>query len=257
MAVDSSLMPLNETDKAWIRTEIQAGHKRAGLGVLTGFIKDWSGTGAAITILVVFFTQWTAYTEFRVHTADRLDAIESSLRTIQASSAPKKVLGELASLTPANLAKNLSALRVVAEQPVEEVRPSKANLHAISQDLLRIDSKTPDYWPAVLQFVNFATSASSPNVPPRGSQVNAFISDSGGMVIPPHGVYQLAGRISNIKFVNSRIIFSPQGATLTGVLFTNCVFEFPNELEDPQGNLKAVGRTLLASDFKEAYVSGL
>ena len=98
-------MPLNETDKAWIRQEIQAAHKRAGWSKLTGFVKDWFGAGAAITIIVLFFNQMNAYTEFRVHTNDRLEVIEKALLTIQASSAPKKVLSELASLPPISLGK--------------------------------------------------------------------------------------------------------------------------------------------------------
>jgi hypothetical protein len=43
-------MPLNEADRAWIRQEIQSAHKRLGIGKLTGFIKDWSGTGAAAAV---------------------------------------------------------------------------------------------------------------------------------------------------------------------------------------------------------------
>ncbi len=78
-------MPLNATDKAWITLEIQNALKRKGWGKLTGFLKDWSGAGAAITILVLFFTQWTGYIEFRTKTGDRLDAIEKILPQISAS----------------------------------------------------------------------------------------------------------------------------------------------------------------------------
>jgi hypothetical protein len=78
-------MPLNETDKSWIREQIQLATKRQGWGKLTGFLKDWSGAGAAITILVFFFTQYTTYVEFRTRTSDRLDAIERALPWISAN----------------------------------------------------------------------------------------------------------------------------------------------------------------------------
>jgi hypothetical protein len=83
--ITEASMPLNQTDKAWITLEIQNALRRKGWGRLTGFLKDWSGAGAAIAILVLFFTQWTAYVEFRTKTGDRLDAIEKVLPQISAS----------------------------------------------------------------------------------------------------------------------------------------------------------------------------
>ena len=76
-------MPLNETDKAWIRQEIQSAHKRRGFGKFTGFIKDWGGTSAAGAIVILAFTQWGAYVEFRTHTGDRLDTIERTIHDQQ------------------------------------------------------------------------------------------------------------------------------------------------------------------------------
>lgn len=78
-------MPLNDTDKGWIRNEIQITHKRQGLGKLSGFFKDWSGFGAAIAILIFIFTQWGNYVEFRTRTSDRLDGLERDVHSLQRS----------------------------------------------------------------------------------------------------------------------------------------------------------------------------
>ena len=82
---DRNDMPLNETDKSWVRLEIQSAHKRHGLGKLTGFIKDWSGTSAAVAILILALTQWGNYVEFRTHTSDRLDGLERDVHSLQRS----------------------------------------------------------------------------------------------------------------------------------------------------------------------------
>jgi hypothetical protein len=78
-----SEMALNNTDKAWITLEIQTALKRKGWGKLTGFIKDWSGTGAAIGILIFMATQWGGYIEFRTGANLRLGNIEGRLGNIE------------------------------------------------------------------------------------------------------------------------------------------------------------------------------
>jgi len=82
----ASIMPLNETDKAWVRENVKAAHERNGWGKLTGAIKDWSGAGAAIAILILGVTQWTAYIEFRTQTNDRLSIIEKKVTTSELQS---------------------------------------------------------------------------------------------------------------------------------------------------------------------------
>ncbi len=79
-------MPLNETDKTWIRQEIQNALKRQGRGKVIGFIKDWSGIGGCVAILIFILLQWTAYVEFRTQTNDRLGVIEKGLTTLQLQS---------------------------------------------------------------------------------------------------------------------------------------------------------------------------
>jgi hypothetical protein len=149
-------MPLNETDKAWVRQTIRDAiadtHKISKWGKLTRFIKEWSGTSAAVAVLILFFTQWTGYIEFRTHTNDRLDTIESNLRTLLATQSPRKVLSELVKLPVGQLAKNLPALRKVSEQSPSEVGASPQQLKDVALNLSSVDQTAEDYWITTLKF---------------------------------------------------------------------------------------------------------
>jgi len=76
-------MPLNETDKAWVRETIREAHKSHGISRLTAFLKNWSGVGASVAILIFALTQWSAYVEFRTKTGDRLDQIDKTVDQIE------------------------------------------------------------------------------------------------------------------------------------------------------------------------------
>jgi hypothetical protein len=76
-------MALNETDKSWIRETITNANKAHGWGKLKRFIKEWSGAGAAIAILLFGFSQWSSYIEFRTQTNDRLNTIEGQLKSVR------------------------------------------------------------------------------------------------------------------------------------------------------------------------------
>ena len=65
---------------------IQNAQRTRGLGRLTRFLKEWSGAGAAVAIILAISTQWTGYVEFRTRTNDfrsdakqRLERIEERL----------------------------------------------------------------------------------------------------------------------------------------------------------------------------------
>jgi hypothetical protein len=271
--IDES-MPLNETDKAWIRQEIQAAHKSAGWGKLAALVKEWNGTGAAITILVLVFSQFKSYTEFRVHTNDRLDRvenrldrvedrldnIESALRTIQASSAPEKVLHELASLPPKDLGKNLLALRTVVEQPVNQVKPVAQTLQELRSNLIKVNKDSPDYWPTVLRFIEFASDSLATSAPPKGTPPNIKLRGdivSNGTVAPRHSVVLLdGGAYVNAKFQDSRIVFTNNPVTFRNVTFINCAFEFPTNVDQPPQFMQQAGHDLLASDLQMSYIAG-
>lgn len=249
-------MPLNDGDRAWIRQSIQDAHKRSGLGRLTGFIKDWSGTSAAVAILILAFTQWNTYTEFRVHTSDRLDAIDKTLLTLRASDSPAAVLTEISELSDQRFAANLPALQKVAEQRVEEVKPTPPILHTVARKLLVVDERSPNYWATVLQFIAFASSGLSPDVPPP-SGPRTIISRNIGLSLPKisHEVVELdGGELFNTTFENSRIIFTENPVKMVNVTFTNCVFELPVS-NNPNPYIQNASRSLLASTLKSASIS--
>src|ERR1017187_9731124 len=69
-------MPLNDSDRAWIRQEIRESHKRQGFAAITGFMKDWGGIFAAGGLIIFVFGQWGGYVDFRSNTRDRLETLE-------------------------------------------------------------------------------------------------------------------------------------------------------------------------------------
>ncbi|MBV9759826.1 MAG: hypothetical protein JO340_04610 [Acidobacteriaceae bacterium] len=200
--------------------------------------------------------------EFRTHTDDRLTAIESTLRTIQASQMPKKVLGELGMLNVTELAKNLPALRKVAEQPPSEVRPTETAVEAVAVKLRQVNENAPDYWPTVLQFIQFASAGLSPDVPPRNSPYVTKMDDvyisGGGMPLDGRVLILKNGRLENLAIRNSRIVFSGP-MVLINVTFINCAFdfEFPNESSQPLPSpyVRRTVQQLLASGIVSAHVS--
>jgi hypothetical protein len=257
---DDADMPLNENDRAWIRQEIQAAHQKKGLGKLGAFLKDWIPSGAAITILIWLFTQYSAYTEFRVHANDRLDQIEAQLRVLQAPSAPRKVLSELASLPPKSLEKNLSALRSVVQQPNDQFVPIPETLQNVRRNLTHVDQDSPDYWPTALEFIAFASNSLAPNAPPRGTPPTVILKGDvfQGAAFPRSSVVLLdGGALTNERFEDSRIIFTNTPVILRNVTFINCAFEFPTITNEPPRFMKEAGRDLLASNLQNSYIPGV
>jgi hypothetical protein len=147
-------MPLNATDKAWITLEIQNALKRKGWGKLTGFLKDWSGAGAAITILVLFFTQWTAYVEFRTKTTDRLETIENSLKQISRDTTKQSLVNH-AALPVAEFRATLPDLRTtVASALKQQVRVPSTVINGLQQKLVGAED-TPDFWLTAAEFISY------------------------------------------------------------------------------------------------------
>lgn len=88
------------------------------------------------------------YIEFRTHTNDRLDGIDTNLRLLLAAKEPKKVALELALLPPQELSKNLSALKVLSEQ-------SPTALGISNNDLTRIAAPMGDW--EILSIIKFSS----------------------------------------------------------------------------------------------------
>jgi hypothetical protein len=155
-------MPLNETDKAWIRQEIQAAHKRHGWGRLTGFIKDWSGAGAAAGILIFLATQWSGYIEFRTGTNIRLGNIEDSIKQIHRDLAPLQI-GAQASLPADSFQSSLPQLKSALSIAKKERLPvSPKVVSELQSNFLSANQGSPDFWPTVSEFISYRSDSTVP-----------------------------------------------------------------------------------------------
>jgi hypothetical protein len=258
-------MPINETDKGWIRQEINAVFdKRSGRGLLK-IIRDWSGTSAAVGILIFFITQWGNYTEFRTHTNDtltsigtHLEKIDNDLLEVRASQFPGDVLHEINGLPDTKFAKAFPALRKAAEAPIGETKLSQPLIGGISAKLLTTNNGVPDYWPTVLQFLEFASATVAPTkVPASGSMAQVFSravlsnDEFTGATVVLDG-----GAVRDTKFINCRVIFTDTPVQMERVLFINSVFELPVSAA-PSPYIQKASRLLLASDLKTVSISSL
>jgi hypothetical protein len=138
-------MPLNDADRAWIRQEIQAAHKRQGWGKLTGFIKDWSGASAAVGILIFLATQWSGYIEFRTGTNIRLQNIEDSIKLIRRELSPLQI-GALSSLPAEKFQATLPQLKsALSSAKKEQVPVSPKVLSELQSNFFKRQSRQPRF----------------------------------------------------------------------------------------------------------------
>ena len=254
-------MALTDTDKAWIRKQLRPGSDRRGLGRVGEFIKEWSGTGAVVAILIFLLTQWTSYVEFRTHTADRLDTVEAQLRDLRASRSPSKVLDEIAQVSPKAFEKNLPALRQVAQQPISEVKPKPVVLNEITYQLRLLNEGDPDYWPTVLRFIQFASAGLSPNAPlpgpPNLKFTNSFVEGPNVFGTIKSKIVRLdGGTLIDQTFENCRVIFTENPVHMKNVMFIGCAFELP-QVENPNPFLKSTTQKLLASNLSAVSIPSL
>jgi len=162
------IMALNDQDRAWIRETIQNAHKAHGLGVLMRFIKEWSGTGAAIAVILFALTQWTTYVEFRTTTNNRLDAIEKEGPKIEGRLS--NIEGQLirlnlenyASLAPDKFKSTLPDLSSSLKDAKKQgVSVSTGVLDDLQQKLIAAPEDSSGYWPAVAELVSYRSKASN------------------------------------------------------------------------------------------------
>ena len=220
-------MPLNDSDRAWIRQEIRKRHPG-----ITGFIKDWGGLGAAVAILVFMLAEWSSYIEFRTHTSDRLEAIEKKLTASE--------LQSQASVPQAVFEKTLPDLRsAVTNARKKDVRVSPAVIEDLRSKLLATSPSAPEFWPTVSEFVSYRSSVTSE--PPEQARkllteripncTDSLPKPMMMMVVGPKEVVQTRGVYENCRFV----LDSPsQDQTLNAILkgntplitFKNCLIEY-------------------------------
>jgi hypothetical protein len=179
-------MPLNDADRAWVKQEIQTAQRRHGLGKFTGFLKDWSGFGAFVAVLLLISTQWTAYVEFRTNTQDRLTTIEKNLTQL--------ALQKHASLSQESFEKSLGNLKeVVGMARKENLKVSPDVVESLQSKLADTRESTRDFWPTAASFVSYRsfaltnqairTSSSLPNCRDTTPKIGTFTqpATSGGV----------------------------------------------------------------------------
>lgn len=275
-------MKLRDEDKRWssgeVKTQIESAlvkvidsFKPHGVRRVTFWLREWGLAGIAIVVpltllgLLITVSIFAAYgikdnAKFQTHTEDRLDTIESELRTLEASQAPAKVLKELASLDTKHLAQNLPALRKVSEQPISEVSPPPMVLQQVVVRLQHVSESTEDYWPTLLRFIQFASRGLASRAPAPGSVPAMWldnVSVNGVNVVGPGSIVELrGGKLQNTTFTDSLIIFTTTPTKLINVRFVGCAFEFP-DLDEPSPSVKDYSRELLASGIQSATITGM
>ena len=189
----------------------------------------------------------------------QLAEIQGQLQLLRASQSPSKTLKEISTLDKQTFSASLPALRKIIEEPVAKIKPDQETLKLIVLRLRQTSETSPDYWPTVLQFIQFASSGLSPDVPSPGKPTYQ-IARNVGIVKMHHMFHEIilldGGELRDSDFHNCRIIFTIHPVQMFNVTFINCIFEMPT-VSAPNEYLQKAARILLASDFTEAFVPSL
>jgi hypothetical protein len=230
-------MPLNETDKAWVREYFKTTQERLGWGKLTGAIKDWGGAGAAAAILILAVTQWTAYVEFRTQTNDRLGIVEKKLTTSE--------LQSQVSLPQADFDKALPDIRsTVAAARKDRISVPPAVIEGLRSKLLASNSAAPDFWPTLSEFVSYRSALS--------------YHAAAATPTPPTSVYSFAKLVPDCtdslpKPMTVKEVLSPNEITQNRGLYENCRFVLDSVKQDQVLNTILRGNTPLIT-FKNCLI---
>jgi hypothetical protein len=234
-----------------------------GTKKFTNGLKGWAPLGAAVAIGLFVLSQYRDYREFRERTdtslktlTDVSSQIDARLHDIEITLARVSVksLDDAAASSPEILQHALPILRKqMGQEPKAEI--TSEAVQKIAATLEQVPETSPEYWPTVLQFIQFASTANAKNVPPPGSPLlritGSRIIGEGAFSPKDHVVLRFdGGEVGDITFQNSRIIFTEHPVKLHNVRFIDCFFEMPN-VERPNPYLQKAAKGLLASQFKE------
>lgn len=191
-------------------------------------------------------------------TQQTVEELRSQVLVLRAPQSPGPVLSELRTLNQKTFNRALAAVQKVAEQPASHVKPDLSTLQEITYKLRIADENSSDYWPAVLQFIQFASSAltSDNTVPPPGGPFTVMRgtncdNTTGHCLLISHQTILLdGGNIPNSIFDHCRIKFTQNPVGLSGVKFISCVFEMPITTA-PNPYLRNSVKILLASELSK------
>jgi len=170
-------------------------------------------------------------------------------------------LEQLSHLDQKTFEQSLWALRQAMEQPSSIPVADHETLPSIAGKLRQTSESTPEYWPAVLRFLQFASSrmakkAPSPGQPPKVLSDILYVGIMRGIREEGKTILFDGGTFGNSEFTNCRIIFTANPVQMQNVRFTNCVFEFP-PTDPPSPYIRKVSHTLLSSDLHSILIASL
>jgi hypothetical protein len=177
------------------------------------------------------------------------------------ASPPAATLQQISALDQKPFEQSLRQLQHAVEQASPRPMANWQTLNAITGKLRRTPESAPDYWPAVLRFIQFASSRMALKAPPPGQQPRVLSEIlSGGLMrgIREDGKTILLdeGDLGNGEFVNCRVIFTQNPVRLQNASFRGCVFELP-VTDKPSPFLQKVSRLLLASNPRSVSIPSL
>jgi len=209
---------------------------------------------------VVLIAACLAMVGYRIWIGNRMVQTGTNRAQVEAD-LPGFTLEQFSSLDQKAFERSLPQLQQALAQPGLKTVVSGETLAAITAKLRQTDESTPDYWPATLRFIQFASSQMAPDAPPPGQQpriLSEILSRGLMRGIREKGITIKFddGDLGNGEFTGCRIIFTPNPVQLTNATFRNCVFEIPIT-DNPNPYIKKVGRALLDSDLDSVSIPSL
>jgi hypothetical protein len=267
-------VPINEQDKAWIRETIQTALKTRGLGRLARLLREWSGTGAAVAILILGLTQWTAYIEFRTNTKNSFDSSEKRLTAIEGQLAKQNIVSHV-SLTPSAFKSSLQELRSsIATVKEQKIAIANDVLDDLGHKLVATDSEAQAYWPTAGELISYHSSLLMSPSQVRATLYFPVCQDPSDIFVyqgpadhpnatgiikkdPGHDcAVQLDGKtISGWECKHCLVKYSGGPLSLHNVHFEDSlfVFEFPAD-QSPSPGGQRLSTTLLASNLTDVEI---
>ena len=132
-------MPLNETDKAWIRQEIREANATFG-----SKLRTWIPALSVGALLIFALTQWNGYVEFKTRTDDRLIAIEKAIDAIQL---------KLSAFDPASSASDVTELLNSAKQ--KNIQISADTVSSVGKKFVLASKTSPNAWEAIPSLLGY------------------------------------------------------------------------------------------------------
>lgn len=146
-------MPLNETDKAWIRQEI----RQHGWGRF----KNWGVVlGPAVAISIFILYQWSGYVEFRTQTGDRLKIIEDGIRDIRG-----QLLLSEAAQKPTSPETQKEARQIIEDATNKKLSIPTGAVAVAGQSFLSVSSTDPGAWDTAKALLDYRSSLNSGELP--------------------------------------------------------------------------------------------